>query len=44
MVLAVPQSRPFGGGLVPALNFLIWAGLVLLILAAVGFLRGRRRT
>jgi high-affinity Fe2+/Pb2+ permease len=34
----------FGGGLVPSLNFLIWVGVVLLILAAVGFFRGRRRT
>ncbi len=34
----------FGGGLVPSLNFLIWVGVVLLILAAVGFFMGRRRT
>ncbi|WP_197515662.1 hypothetical protein [Arthrobacter sp. U41] len=34
----------FGGGLVPSLNFLIWVGVVLLILAAVGFFAGRRRT
>ncbi|SDP84483.1 hypothetical protein SAMN04487914_15812 [Arthrobacter sp. ok909] len=34
----------FGGGLVPSLNFLIWVGVALLILAAVGFLMGRRRT
>jgi fatty acid desaturase len=33
-----------GGGLVPSLNFLIWVGVVLLILAAVGFFMGRRRT
>jgi hypothetical protein len=33
-----------GGGLVPFLNFLIWVGVVLLILAAVGFFMGRRRT
>jgi uncharacterized membrane protein len=33
-----------GGGLVPSLNFLIWVGVVLLILAAVGYFMGRRRT
>ena len=30
----------FGGGLIPSLNFLIWVGVVLLILAAVGFFLG----
>ena len=34
----------FGGGMVPSLNFLIWVGVVLLILAAVGFFVGRRRS
>jgi hypothetical protein len=34
----------FGGGLIPSLNFLIWVGVVLLILAALGFFMGRRRT
>jgi hypothetical protein len=34
----------FGGGLVPSMNFLIWVGVVLLILAAVGYFMGRRRT
>ncbi|HEY8752491.1 MAG TPA: hypothetical protein VIM40_02410 [Arthrobacter sp.] len=33
----------FGGGLVPSLNFLIWVGVVLLILAAIGFFVGRSR-
>ncbi|MCO4254189.1 hypothetical protein [Pseudarthrobacter cellobiosi] len=33
-----------GAGLVPSLNFLIWVGVVLLILAAVGFFMGRRMT
>ncbi|WP_426998232.1 hypothetical protein [Pseudarthrobacter sp. N5] len=30
-------------GLVPSLNFLIWVGVVLLILAVIGYFFGRRR-
>lgn len=46
LIIAVVLAVLFflGGGMVPSLNFLIWVGVVLLILAAVGYFRGRRRT
>jgi hypothetical protein len=46
LIIAVVLAVLFflGGGMVPSMNFLIWVGVVLLILAAVGYFMGRRRT
>jgi len=38
IVIVVAVVLLFTGGFVPTLNFLLWVGIVLLVLAVIGFL------